>query len=159
MFDVLWTDPNRELLKERMVKREQEGKTKGKNKRSQSTRRSISTNSSSSSDRGFGLFMTKNRKFQGTPPKIEKPTAISELSIDEGVRDRRASAYGIRSLLSHPDGSELTVKPSTGLFLPIRKPPTTSDAASSKSSRGKYITYSVDHAHLLIFSLYRLCPL
>lgn len=141
MFDVIWTDPNRESLKERMVKKEQEGKTKGNNnKMLHGSRRSMSTHSSSSSERGFGLFASRTRKFQGRPSSsAEKPPTPPKPSTDQRAKDKLDSTYGVKSLLSHPDGSEVTVKPTIEPFPPVR-PLDFGDAVSSVSSRGKSIT-------------------
>ena len=140
MFDGLWTDPNRELLKERIVKKEQEGKTKGTaQKRSSSDRRSTSTNSSSSSDRGFGLFVTKIRKTPGSLSKSKRPATVPESSADEDIGERRTSTYDVNSLLSHPDPSQLTLKANKEPFLPLSFPEF-GDATSTASSRGKDAT-------------------
>ncbi|RYP69545.1 hypothetical protein DL771_006060 [Monosporascus sp. 5C6A] len=139
MFDVLWTDPNRELLKDKISKREQESRNKGKIiKRSQPNRRPLSTHSSSSKDRGFGLF-TKARKTLTTPSKPKNPSTSPDLPAEEVPRARRTSAYGVKSLLSHPDGSEVTVKPVTGSLLPVQ-PPDFSDVASGASSRDSVLS-------------------
>ncbi|KAK7750622.1 hypothetical protein SLS62_007469 [Diatrype stigma] len=140
MFDVLWTDPNRELLKERIAKRDQEGNPKGKgNKTLEGTRRSMSTHSSSSSERGFGLFIPRSRKLQGRPSSAEKPVTPQKPPIDERVRDKGDSTYGVKTLLSHPDGSEITVKPTLGPFQPVR-PLDFGDAVSSVSSRDSILS-------------------
>lgn len=137
MFDVLWTDPNRELLKERIVKKEQESKAKGNaQKRSSSDRRSTSTNSSSSSDRGFGLFVTKMRKTPGSLSKAKRPATVPESSTDENGGERHTSTYDVDSFLSHPDPSQLTLKPNREPFLPLNFPEF-GDATSTASSRGK----------------------
>ncbi|RYP02840.1 hypothetical protein DL764_005560 [Monosporascus ibericus] len=133
MFDVLWTDPNRELLKDKIRKREQEGRNKGKiAKISQQNRRSLSTYSSSSSDRGFGLF-AKARKTLTAPSKQKNPSTSPDLPTEEAPRARRTSAYGVKSVLSDPGGSEVTVKPVTGSLLPVQ-PHDFSDVASGASS-------------------------
>lgn len=143
MFDVLWTDPNREILKERIIKKEQEGKTKGSaQKRSSSDRRSTSTNSSSSSDRGFGLFVTKIRKTPGSLSKAKRPATVPESSTDGEIGDRRASTYDVKSFLSHPNPSQLTVKPATEPFLPLNLPEF-GDATSTASSRGRDTTTQI----------------
>ncbi|RYP03716.1 hypothetical protein DL765_010413 [Monosporascus sp. GIB2] len=139
MFDVLWTDPNRELLKDKISKREQEGRNKGKvTKRSQSNRRSLSTRSSSSSDRGLGLF-TKARKTLTVPSKPKNLTTSPDLSTEEPPGARETSAYGVKSLLSHPDSSEVTVKPATGALLPVQ-PHDFNDVASGASSRDSVLS-------------------
>lgn len=154
MFDVLWTDPNRELLKERIAKRDQEGNPKGKsNKSSQGTRRSMSTHSSSSSERGFGLFIPRSRKSQGRPSTADKPVTPKP-PTDEKARDKGDSTYGVKSLLSHPDGSEITVKPTLAPFQPVR-PLEFGDAVSSVSSRGKNVIPG-PHVYLLIPHISRL---
>ncbi|RYP59910.1 hypothetical protein DL769_008329 [Monosporascus sp. CRB-8-3] len=144
MFDVLWTDPNRELLKDKIRKREQEGKSKGKvTKRPQINRRPLSTHSSSSSDRGFGLF-TKARKTLTTSSKPKNPTTSPDLCTEEVPRAGRTSAYGVKSLLPHPDRSEVTVKAVTGSLLPVQ-PHDFSDVASGASSRDSVLSRGTAH--------------
>ncbi|KAI0834164.1 hypothetical protein F5Y06DRAFT_307112 [Hypoxylon sp. FL0890] len=138
MFDVLWTDPNRELVGERMKKKEQEAKKKEKEKKakSESSRQSISTESSTSSDRGFGIF----RKKPSTPSKTNEPTASPALLTPDASKTNRTSAYGVRSLLLHQDESEVTVKPTEKDHLPVQPPEAvdTSSLSSPDSTLSKW---------------------
>ncbi|KAI0169495.1 hypothetical protein GGR52DRAFT_592105 [Hypoxylon sp. FL1284] len=123
MFDVLWTDPNRELMGERIQRKEQEARTKEKEKRqrSESSRRSVSTGSSGSSDRGFGLFASRSRRKTPTPSVPKDPITTSPTRlISSSSRANRTSAYGVRSLLLHHDDSEVTVRPNEKLHLPVQ---------------------------------------
>ncbi|KAI2609288.1 hypothetical protein GGR54DRAFT_651861 [Hypoxylon sp. NC1633] len=135
MFDVIWTDPNRELVGERMVRKEQEAKIKEKEKkqRSESGRQSVSTESSASSERGFGLFATRNRRKTPTPSK-SKDSATTSQPLLGGAANKinRTSAYCVRSLLLHQDDSEATVKPAEGGHLAVQLPEAT-DACSISS--------------------------
>ncbi|KAL7625552.1 hypothetical protein AAE478_004772 [Parahypoxylon ruwenzoriense] len=135
MFDVLWTDPNRELMGERIMRKEQEAKMKEKEKKQKSdcNRQSFSTDSSASSDRGFGLFGTRSRR--KTPTQSKQKDAATSPSPLSGNANKinRTSAYCVRSLLHHQDDSEATVKPTQGGHLPVQSPEV-NDGASSLSS-------------------------
>jgi hypothetical protein len=139
MFDVLWTDPNRELVGERILRKEREereGRTKEKDrKKHESTRHSISTNSSSSSEKGFGFFAVKNRKKATTSPKADHRATSPADRLSDDAKDRRGSAYGVKALLNHEDDSEVTVKPAHSVFPPVQSPEPV-DGSSSLSSRG-----------------------
>lgn len=139
MFDVLWTDPNRELVGERILRKEREereGRTKEKDrKKNGSTRHSVSTNSSSSSEKGFGFFAGKNRKKATTSSKSENATSSSADPMFEDAKDRRGSAYGVKALLNHEDDSAVTVKPANSVLPPVQSPEPV-DGCSSLSSRG-----------------------
>lgn len=119
MFDVIWTDPNRELMGERIIRKEQEARVKDREKkqRSDSGRRSASTGSSASSERGFGLFANRSRRKTPTP---KDPTTSPVLLTSSSSKASRTSAYGVRSLLQHHDDSEATVKPAEGVHLPVQ---------------------------------------
>ncbi|KAI1371534.1 hypothetical protein F4677DRAFT_450357 [Hypoxylon crocopeplum] len=134
MFDVLWTDPNRELVGQRMVRKEQEARMKEKDKKqkSENSRQSTSTESSVSSDRGFGLFATRSRRKTPTPSKSKNPTTSPTLPAGNTNRVNRTSAYCVKSLLLHQDDSEATVKPVERDHLPVQ-PPEATDASSVSS--------------------------
>ncbi|ORY71782.1 uncharacterized protein BCR38DRAFT_462819 [Pseudomassariella vexata] len=78
MFDVIWTDPNRERVGERIARKELEAKNKDKDRKSQSGRQSVSSNRSSTSDRAFGFFAHKSRKRATAPSQIKERAASSE---------------------------------------------------------------------------------
>ncbi|KAI1771834.1 hypothetical protein F4818DRAFT_454338 [Hypoxylon cercidicola] len=123
MFDVIWTDPNRELMGERIVRKEQEARVKEREKkqRSGSGRRSASTESSASSERGFGLFANRSRRKTPTPSKPNDPTTLPALLTSSSSKASRTSAYGVRSLLlHHQDDSEATVKHAEGAHHPVQ---------------------------------------
>ncbi|KAJ8126505.1 hypothetical protein O1611_g7133 [Lasiodiplodia mahajangana] len=134
MFDVIWTDPNVELVGQRMLRKEQEAKEKDKKKR-ESGHQSISTNSlSSSSERGFSLFPSKSKWKTPTPSK-GKPSS-SAPSYEDPERDdakaHRASAHGVRAALAQQDNSD-------GFFVPTKhpepkkaRPPSPRDSVLSK---------------------------
>ncbi len=142
MFDVLWTDPNRELVGERMVRKEQEAKMKDQERKQNpgSNRQSTSTDSSTSSDRGFGLFTTRSRRKTPTPSRHKNSPASPALSASSSNRINRSSAFCVKSLLLHQDGSETTVKPAEGGFLPVQLPEIVD--ASSISSPGRRVRSS-----------------
>ncbi|KAJ8121536.1 hypothetical protein ONZ43_g2033 [Nemania bipapillata] len=88
MFDVIWTDPNVELVGQRMLRKEQEAKEKEKKKR-ESGRQSVSTSSvSSSSDRGFSLFPSRAKRKPSTPLKGKASHAPGEEEL--GPDDEKA---------------------------------------------------------------------
>lgn len=136
MFDVLWTDPNRELVGERIVRKEQEAKMKEKEKKQkpENGRQSISTESSTSSDRGFGIFSARSRRKTPTSPKPKDPTTSPAPPARNVGKVNRTSSYGVKTLLHHQDESEITVKPAERGYLPTQ----VSEAAdvSSLSSPG-----------------------
>ncbi|KAG4218041.1 hypothetical protein PC116_g33479 [Phytophthora cactorum] len=137
MFDVLWTDPNRELVGERMVRKEQEAKMKDKEKKQkpENGRRSISTESSASSDRGFGIFSARSRrKTPASSPRPKDPKTPPAPPARNVSTANRTSTYGVKNLLLHQDESEITVKPAERGYLPMQ----ISEAAdvSSLSSPG-----------------------
>jgi hypothetical protein len=92
MFDVLWTDPDRELVGERIIRKELEAESKGKYvDGTDTTRTSRSSGSSASSERRFGFFTPRSKK-QATSPRgstsrLNLPTTPTNCSAS----DRRSS--------------------------------------------------------------------
>ncbi|KAI2643307.1 hypothetical protein GGS21DRAFT_542020 [Xylaria nigripes] len=122
MFDVIWTDPNVELVGQRNLRKEQQAKDKDK-KKAGSSRQSVSTNSSSSSgERGFGLLSTRSRK-KGSTTSGGKTTP-SPLSQEESskVRAPRASTYGVKAALDNKEELDIPPKLIEGPFLPVQPP-------------------------------------
>ncbi|KAK8031708.1 hypothetical protein PG990_001442 [Apiospora arundinis] len=114
MFDVLWTDPNRELVGERILRKEREAHHKEKDKKKSGiSRQPTSASSSSSSERSFGFFTGKSRK-KPLSPSTSGCQSLSALQTptDES-RSPRVSGYGVKELLSHEDDSVVTVKPAS----------------------------------------------
>ncbi|KAH9909859.1 hypothetical protein F4778DRAFT_21329 [Xylariomycetidae sp. FL2044] len=138
MFDVLWTDPNRELVGERIARKEMEAKDKEK-KKSENSRQSISTNSSSSSDRAFGIFGSKNRRKTPTPSKQKSPAALSGLGASDDRKGTRSSTYGVKALLNHQNEADIAVRPITGPFLPMQALER-ENTVSSRSSRESIVS-------------------
>ncbi|KAI0407481.1 hypothetical protein F4802DRAFT_611938 [Xylaria palmicola] len=133
MFDVIWTDPNVELMGQRMLRKEQEAKDKEK-KRAESCRHSVSTSSSSSSDRGFTLFSTKN-KWKGSLPSRGKTD--SSVPVQEGLgcddaKSQRSSAYGVKAALSEQDKPGVSPKASHGPFVPVQRPKSEESCSPSR---------------------------
>ncbi|KAK8101215.1 hypothetical protein PG999_011589 [Apiospora kogelbergensis] len=114
MFDVLWTDPNRELVGERVIRKEREAQYRGKEKKKDGTnRQSTSASSTSSSERSLGLFASRSRKKAAAPIKAgTQSLSVSQTPTDE-PRSPRVSGYGVKALLSHEDDSAVTVKPAS----------------------------------------------
>lgn len=114
MFEVLWTDPNRELMGERIVRKELEAQHKDKDKKKvENSRRSISTTSTSSSEKGFNFFSNKGRKRSAALARSRLSTESAALPSPCELTDRRTSSYGVTAVLSHGGDSELTAKPTS----------------------------------------------
>ncbi|KAI2471879.1 hypothetical protein F4781DRAFT_439383 [Annulohypoxylon bovei var. microspora] len=147
MFDVLWTDPNRELMGERIIRKEQEARLKGKDKKqkTENSRQSISTEGSASSERGFGIFTVRSRRKTPTPSKTKDPTTSLARLASNSSKANRTSAYGARSLLHHHDDSEVTVKPFGRGHHPVQFPDATdtSSLSSPDSTSSKWTQRSV----------------
>ncbi|CAJ2508104.1 Uu.00g092900.m01.CDS01 [Anthostomella pinea] len=136
MFDVIWTDPNRELVGERMLRKEIEGKSKDKEKKkSQDGRQSGSTTGSSSSERAFGIFASKSRRKPFTTSKAKESNTNSAQLAGDDVKGNRNTAYAVKTLLPGQDEAEVAPRPIDGPFLPVQSPEAC-DASSSPSSRG-----------------------
>ncbi|KAK6833722.1 hypothetical protein PG987_008416 [Apiospora arundinis] len=135
MFDVLWTDPNRELVGERILRKEREARHKEKDKKKAGiSRQPTSASSSSSSERSFGFFTGKSRK-KPLSPSTSGCQSLSALQTptDES-RSPRVSGYGVKELLSHEDDSVVTVKPA-GSSVARDSIPEALDGSLSFSSR------------------------
>ncbi|XDG02311.1 hypothetical protein ABKA04_001926 [Annulohypoxylon sp. FPYF3050] len=134
MFDVLWTDPNRELMGDRIIRKEQEARLKDRDKKpkTENSRQSISTEGSTSSDRGFGIFTVRSRRKTPTPSKSKDGTTSPSRLASNSNRINRSSTYGARSLLHHHDGSQGTRKPSEKSHHPVQFPEA-ADASSMSS--------------------------
>ncbi|KAI1111758.1 hypothetical protein F5Y14DRAFT_464342 [Nemania sp. NC0429] len=115
MFDVIWTDPNVELMGQRMQRKEQEAKEKEKKKR-ESGRQSVSTTSSSSSERTFSLFPAKNKRKTSTPskPKATSSNPSQEEPGYDNLKSLRTSGHGVGAALTNRDKSTIPVKPCDG---------------------------------------------
>ncbi|KAK2058126.1 hypothetical protein LY76DRAFT_67978 [Colletotrichum caudatum] len=92
MWEVLWTDPDRESRKEHRERKAVEREYKDK---SRATRSSVSTRSSSSSDnKPFSFFGSKGLKRTLTPSSVKSPmkTNLKSPSIDSTYRGSLLSA-------------------------------------------------------------------
>ena len=77
MFDVIWTDPDRELVGEHRAKKEIAREQKRAKERAEGSRSSLSTRvSSSSSERTFGLFGSLSLK-KAVAPLKSRPSSNS----------------------------------------------------------------------------------
>ncbi|KAI1864872.1 uncharacterized protein JN550_008692 [Neoarthrinium moseri] len=124
MFDVYWTDHNRELVGERATRKEREereGKSRERSsqKKQENARHSVSTNGSASSERSFGLFSSR-KKFT-TLGRLDLTSTSSEPATD-ATKERGISAYGVKRLLSHQESPGATVKPMNAEDLPVQQP-------------------------------------
>ncbi|KAI0881136.1 uncharacterized protein GGS22DRAFT_197187 [Annulohypoxylon maeteangense] len=150
MFDVLWTDPNRELMGERIIRKEQEARLRDRDKKqkTENSRQSISTEGSTSSDRGFGIFTVRSRRKTSTPSKIKDPTTSPARLASSSSKVNRTSAYGARSLLHH-DGSQATARDGEKSHHPVQLPEvadnssmSSPDSASSKWTQRSAVSNS-----------------
>ncbi|KAI0472154.1 hypothetical protein GGR56DRAFT_682584 [Xylariaceae sp. FL0804] len=135
MFDILWTDPNVELVGERKLRKELAGKTKEKDKEKpilNDGRHSISTASSTSSERALTIFTNKARKKHSAPIKAtEAPLCLGAIDTTTGAR---SSIYGVRSQLLNQDETDTSPKTANGAFQPVQFPEV-GDTSTSPSSR------------------------
>lgn len=77
MFDVIWTDPNRELVGEHRAKKEIAREQKRAKERAEGSRSSLSTRmSSSSSERALGFFGSLSLK-KAVAPLKSRPSSNS----------------------------------------------------------------------------------
>ncbi|KAI1462449.1 hypothetical protein F4805DRAFT_474387 [Annulohypoxylon moriforme] len=141
MFDVLWTDPNRELMGERIIRKEQEARLKDRDRKqkTENSRQSISTEGSTSSDHGFGIFTVRSRRRTPTPSKSKDITTSPARLASNSNKVNRTSAYGAKSLLQHHDNSQATVRHGEKSHHPVQFPEvadnssmSSPDSASSK---------------------------
>ena len=80
MFDVIWTDPDRELVGEHRAKKEIAREQKRAKERAEGSRSSLSTRaSSSSSERTFGFFGSMSLKKTVAPLKSRPSSNTSTL--------------------------------------------------------------------------------
>ncbi|GKT48879.1 uncharacterized protein ColSpa_09060 [Colletotrichum spaethianum] len=116
MWEVVWTDPDRESRKEHRERKAIEREHKEK---SRTTRSSMSTRSSSSSDnKPFSFFGSKGLKRTLTPSSVKVPMtpALKNPSIDSTFRGSLLSAISEPPLLStEPPCSLVTVADRTYL--------------------------------------------
>ncbi|KAI5867159.1 hypothetical protein GGS23DRAFT_547101 [Durotheca rogersii] len=136
MFDVLWTDPNRELMGEKIIRKEQEAKEREKRQKSDRNRQSFSTESTTSSDRSFRFFGSRSRRKAQTPPQAEDkgaPASPSASLADHAAKVSRTSGYHARPVLHHRDSSRDTTKPAQPSH-PSLQLPEINDGSSSLSS-------------------------
>lgn len=142
MFDVIWTDPNVELMGQRMIRKEQEAKER-EQRRAEFVRQSVSTTSSScSSERGFNLF-AKSRGKGATPSRAKSNASApgQQQSGGNGIETNRSSTYGVKAALVDSDEPEIRPNPSGGLLLPIKH--SGADEPRPQSPQGKSSPYPV----------------
>ncbi|KAI1423753.1 hypothetical protein F5Y12DRAFT_716018 [Xylaria sp. FL1777] len=124
MFDVIWTDPNIELMGQRMLRKEQEAKEKEK-RRAEGSRQSVSTSSSSAlSERGFNLFSGRAKKKSSTASggKTNPYAPSYEESECGNTKGHRSSIFDAKTALVSHDGPETLPKSSDGSYIPVQSP-------------------------------------
>ncbi|KAI0377453.1 hypothetical protein F5Y04DRAFT_291798 [Hypomontagnella monticulosa] len=150
MFDVIWTDPNRELMGDKILRKEQEAKVREEKRlRTETSRQSISTESSTSSNRSFGIFSARGRKKNRSPSKSKDSDISPTLLVSSSNKLHRTSEYRAQSLLLHQDDSKVTVKPTVKTHLPVQFPeaadtlsPSSPDSTLSKWTQPSTVTNS-----------------
>ncbi|KXJ92826.1 hypothetical protein Micbo1qcDRAFT_232513 [Microdochium bolleyi] len=134
MFDVCWADPNRELRSEKAARKESEVKLKDRQSQSVNGRQSFSTTSSSSSSErlshGLGFFSSIRGRRSAAPAKSRQSALQSDRSPEQDG-PRHSSIYGVTSILSHLDTSEVTVKRNDTSSEAMLQSPDQSEAVSS----------------------------
>jgi hypothetical protein len=101
MFDVIWTDPDRELVGERRARKEVEKEKREQRDKNRPGRNSMSTRSSSSSvDKPFGFFGSKSHKKTTSPitSKSSISSAFTAPALDN--KSRRGSFLGVGSVFT-----------------------------------------------------------
>jgi len=101
MFDIIWTDPDKECVGERRARKKALKELQGKDRDTISSRRS-----SSSGEKPFGLFGSKslNRATASLKSKPQSPTpsnsGLATPNVD--VKDRRGSYFNIETISELP---------------------------------------------------------
>jgi len=134
MFDVCWTDPNRELRSEKAARKEAEAKRKDHNASSDNVRQSFSTTSSSPSEgrtQSLGLFSSL---------RARKSVNLNRSRQSALLRDSPHDIVGVGSSFSHIDNSELAVKPSKTVSEVIIHSPDQSEAVASSCSGSRLVS-------------------
>jgi hypothetical protein len=152
MFDVYWTDHNRELVGERIIRkererREAEGK-EGNRKGHKSSRHSITTTSSASSEKGFGFFTSKERKKATAASRLDYATHPLNASTNKD-KEQSSAAYDTKELVHDEDHLRYSLNSGSGVEeLPTQVTLPSFDC-SSPSSRGKCSPHHDRRCHIL----------
>lgn len=94
MFNVIWTDPDRELVGERRARKEVQKEMRERDQ-SRAGRNSLSTHSSSSSgEKPFGLISSKSLKRVKTPLKGVSSASSGLLTPTIDTKRQRGSFFG-----------------------------------------------------------------
>jgi hypothetical protein len=135
MFDVIWTDPDRELVGERRARKIVEKEQKEKEKK-HGGRSSMSIRSSSSSgDRPFAFFGSKSLKRVVTPSKAPSTATSGLFTPSVDIKSRRSSIFGVSSILSAAELHADSVQPPSHPAIPDQFVDSGLDSPST-SSRG-----------------------
>jgi len=137
MFEVLWTDPDRELVGEHRAKKELAREQKAR-ERERSSRSSLSTQASSSSnDKPFGLFGSKSlkkaRSKKSTHPQSRLATTTLDSKATQGSFPLLNQALNLTEL--HPEPLSLSV---SGISLAGTDSLLDHGEPSSPSERGEF---------------------
>ena len=143
MWEVVWTDPHQESVREhrekKAIQREQEQRD-----RNRAQHRSVSSRTSASSDnKGFGLFGSKSlKRAVGRRPKTSSAALLMAASENENKSRRVSYLSTAASATSAKQPSEVSsdgIQPSA----PIAGPDQFVDSfqnSSGSSNRGKHMT-------------------
>lgn len=144
MFDVYWTDHNRELVGERTARKEREREAKakeGNTKKHESPRHSVATtNSSASSEKGLGLFATRGRKRITAPTRLDYATNAPDSLLSDNLKERSVSGYDAKRLLTHESDANTALRADIEQFGSTQIQ-NSLGSCSSPSSRGNDYMY------------------
>lgn len=141
MFDVIWTDHNRENVGQRRarkgIEKEKAEKKKRDDERSQSGRTSVSTRSSASSaDKAFGIFGGKGSKKSLTPSTATKLSQLHTPSVE--TQTRKNSLRTTQPSSTSHSSRLAPVQPTEGNYAPERVVESGGTSPADRSSRGAY---------------------
>lgn len=139
MFDVSWTDPNRENVGQRRVRkgleRERSEKKRKDDELSQSARASVSTRSSASStDKSFGIFGSKSSKKSLTPSTATKLSQLRTPSSN--TQPRKYSLLSTPTLSTSHSNKLAPVQPMEGSYAPEQLVESGEISPADRSSKG-----------------------
>lgn len=149
MFDVIWTDPNRELVGERRARKEQEraddGGSAANNERGRPSTSTGSSTSFASVEKQFAFFGSKSLRKKSSTPSKAKSTATTALAPalrrtpSTNTKNQEGSPFGIDSFLTtatSPTIKATTTETSSGGFLPEQQFAESGENSPTASSRG-----------------------
>ncbi|KAI0157337.1 hypothetical protein GGR57DRAFT_500957 [Xylariaceae sp. FL1272] len=115
MFDVIWTDPNRELVGQRIIRKEKEleRKEKDKDKRKHDgSHQSVSTSSSYSNSKRLSLLQAAKNKLKGSKSSLRsRPGTSNGAEENNELKANRTSSYSVDAALTNLQESDSSQRP------------------------------------------------